>query len=144
MNMNETNTAVSLLLCVLHLHNKMTSSWFQRSILAYVWTSRRRAFDTTNKSLFDKKKSNQFYICLCIKIFNILFCLLFKLFSKYILFNTLQKVFTAHIEIYEDATANDGYPKQSNCRWRPFKTVKISNTQRFSSFENIVSIKHFS
>ena len=36
-------------------------------------------FSTIAKSLFNTKSSNQFYIRLCVQIFYILFCLLFKL-----------------------------------------------------------------
>ena len=44
----------------------------------------------TIRTLFDENISKQFYIRLCVKIFNELFCLLFKLLLKYILINTFK------------------------------------------------------
>ena len=45
----------------------------------------------TIRTLFDENISKQFYIRLCVKIFNELFCLLFKLLLKYILSNNFKK-----------------------------------------------------
>ena len=91
--------------------------------------SQKEFFDTTVRSLFDENSLSQFYIRLCVQIFNLLFFLFLKLLLNHIFFYTFEKVFTAHIEVYADATTNGGHLKQSNSNYRmvvpPLKILRL-------------------
>ena len=63
----------------------------------------------TVRTLFGENSSNQFYIRLCVQIFNRLFFLLFELLLKYI-----KIVYRAHWQIFVQ-----------NYQWWTFKTVKF-------------------
>ena len=52
----------------------VASSKFWRLILPYSWTRKYKFPPTTIRTLFDENISNQFYISLCVKIFNSMFC----------------------------------------------------------------------
>ena len=78
----------------------------------------------TVRTLSDEKSSNQFYIHICVQIFNQLFCLLLKLLLNYIFINTFKHYLPrtlTHIPIklrilavQNSQTADDGHSKQSN------------------------------
>ena len=110
----------------------MTSSRFWRSFLPYFWTRKYEFLATTVRTLFNENIMNQFYIRLCVKIFNQLFCLLFKLLLKYILISTF-KNYLPRILTY----------MRTKLPMVVIKNSKIPNKRRLSSFESIASIKIF-
>ena len=72
---------------------------------------------TNARTLLNEHILNQFYIRICVQIFNQLFCLLFKLLLRYVLITTFKSIYSAHWHICI-----------LNCQWCPFKTAKLTMT----------------
>ena len=98
-------------------------------------------YSTNIISFFYKNSLNQFYIRICVQLFNLMFFSLNHYWSVYY-FKPLKSDYHAYWGIC-----------RCNCQWIPLKTViltmkevqnnQISNTQGLSSFENIVNIENF-
>ena len=69
---------------------------------------------TTIQTFSDENILNQFYICLCVQVFNQLFCLLFKFSLKYILITNFKNPMMA---VYNSKTVNDSCSEQSTSKY---------------------------
>ena len=69
----------------------LASSIFWRSILPIFGQEKYEFSETTAITFFNENSSNQFYMHLCVQIFNQFLLLLFKLLLKYILIQNLKK-----------------------------------------------------